>query len=80
MDVQPTAPQFCNVIGVPDILQYPVSLPFPLKSKTLSGWQERSYDSLPHGSARVIPVGMATGEAAVLPSAYSVKNQVGYKG
>lgn len=81
VDVQPTSPaNFGNVIGVPDIYSIPFRCLVPLKVENLLVvGRSASYDSLPHGSARVIPVGMATGEAAGVASAYSVKNQVGYK-
>ncbi len=38
-----------------------------------------SYDSLAHGSARVIPVGMVTGEAAGVAAAYSINEKVSFR-
>jgi hypothetical protein len=38
-----------------------------------------SYDSLPHGSTRVVPVGMAVGEAAGVAAAYSLENNINFR-
>ncbi|QNB46989.1 FAD-dependent oxidoreductase [Thermanaerosceptrum fracticalcis] len=78
VDVQPTSPSnFGNVIGVPDIYSIPFRSLVPLKvDDLLVVGRSASYDSLPHGSARVIPVGMVAGEAAGVASAYSIQNNV----
>lgn len=38
-----------------------------------------SFDSIPHGSARVIPLGMATGEAAGAAAALASKQQISFR-
>lgn len=38
-----------------------------------------SFDSIPHGSARVIPLGMATGEAAGAAAAFASKQQISFR-
>ena len=81
VDVQPTSPaNFGNVIGVPDIYSIPFRCLVPLKiDGLLVAGRSASYDSLPHGSARVIPVGMTTGEAAGVACAYSLKNDMSFR-
>jgi len=81
VDVQPTSPgNFGNVIGVPDIYSIPYRSIVPQKvDNLLVVGRSASYDSLPHGSARVIPVGMVTGEAAGVASSYSIKNKVSFR-
>ena len=63
VDIQPTAPDnLGNVIGKPAIYSIPFRCLVPLQVENLLVvGRSASYDSLPHGSARVIPVGMATG-------------------
>jgi hypothetical protein len=74
VDVQPTsAANYGNVIGVPEIYSIPFRCLVPLEvEQLLVVGRSASYDSLPHGSARVIPVGMVTGEAAGVACAWSV--------
>ena len=81
VDVQPTSPgNFGNVIGVPDIYSIPFRSLVPLKvDNLLVVGRSASYDSLPHGSARVIPVGMVAGEAAGVASVYSVHNNISFR-
>jgi len=81
VDVQPTGPSnFGNVIGVPDIYSIPFRCLVPLEvDNLLVVGRSASYDSLPHGSARVIPVGMVTGEAAGVASYYAVKNNLTFR-
>lgn len=81
VDVQPTSPaNFGNIIGVPDIYSIPFRCLVPLEIENLLVvGRSASYDSLPHGSARVIPVGMATGEAAGVAGAYSIKNEISFR-
>jgi len=62
-----------NIIGQPDIYSIPFRCLVPLEiDQLLITGRSASYDSLPHGSARVIPVGMVTGEACGVAVAYSV--------
>jgi hypothetical protein len=81
VDVQPTGPaSFGNVIGVPDIYSIPFRCLVPLKiDNLLVVGRSASYDSLAHGSARVIPVGMVAGEAAGVASAYSVREGITFR-
>jgi len=81
VDVQPTSPgNFGNVIGVPDIYSIPFRSLVPLQVENLLVvGRSASYDSLPHGSARVIPVGMVTGEAAGVASSYSIKHNLSFR-
>lgn len=81
VDVQPTSPgNFGNVIGKPDIYSIPFRSLVPLEVENLLVvGRSASYDSLPHGSARVIPIGMVTGEAAGVASAYSIGHKVSFR-
>lgn len=81
VDVQPTSPgNFGNVIGKPDIYSIPFRCLVPQKiDNLLVVGRSASYDSLPHGSARVVPVGMVTGEAAGVASAYSIQNKMTFR-
>jgi len=81
VDVQPTGPaNFGNIIGVPDIYSIPFRCLVPLKvDGLLVAGRSASYDSIPHGSARVIPVGMVTGEACGTAAAYAVNNGVSFR-
>ncbi|MDD2432872.1 MAG: FAD-dependent oxidoreductase, partial [Clostridia bacterium] len=81
VDVQPTSPTNSgNVIGKPDIYAIPFRCLVPLEVENLLVvGRSASYDSLPHGSARVIPVGMVTGEAAGVACAYSIKEAVSFR-
>jgi hypothetical protein len=81
VDIQPTAPDnLGNVIGKPAIYSIPFRCLVPLGvDNLLVAGRSASYDSLPHGSARVIPVGMATGEAAGVAAAYSIENGLGFR-
>lgn len=81
VDVQPTAPEnHGNVIGVPDIYSIPFRclVPLDIENMLVVG-RSASYDSLPHGSSRVIPIGMATAEAAGVASAYSIQNELTFR-
>jgi hypothetical protein len=66
VDLQPTSQEDNG-----DILFDPIKYAIPFRSivpkvvdNMLVVGRSASYDALPHGSARIIPVGMATGEAA----------------
>ncbi|MCL5289896.1 MAG: FAD-dependent oxidoreductase [Bacillota bacterium] len=75
IDIQATDPLFRgNVIGFPT--QYAI----PFRSIVPQGVENllvvgrgASFDSLAHGSARVIPIGMATGQAAGVAAALSLE-------
>jgi hypothetical protein len=81
VDIQPTAPDnLGNVIGKPAIYSIPFRCLVPLQVENLLVvGRSASYDSLAHGSARVIPVGMATGEAAGVAAAYSLKTGLNFR-
>ena len=76
IDIQATDPYFRgNVIGVPTQYAVPLRSIVPQKVENLLVvGRSASFDSLAHGSARVIPVGMATGQAAGVAAALSVES------
>ena len=81
VDVQATSPgETGNVIGVPDIYSIPFRCLIPLEiDQLLITSRSASYDSLPHGSTRVIPVGMVSGEAGGAAVAYIVEHGVTFR-
>ena len=69
-----------NIIGFPEIYSIPFRSLVPLEiDQLLVVGRAASYDSLPHGSARVIPIGMVAGEAAGTAVAYSVEHGVTFR-
>ncbi|MBS4026829.1 MAG: FAD-dependent oxidoreductase, partial [Clostridia bacterium] len=81
VDIQATSVTDPGIItGVPDAYSIPFRSLVPLKADNLLVVSRAaSYDSLAHGSARVIPVGMTAGEAAGVASAYSIKNKMTFR-
>ena len=81
VDVHASAPNNSgNVIGQPVIYSIPFRCLVPLEiEQLLITGRSASYDSLPHGSTRVIPVGMVTGEACGTAVAYSVAHGVTFR-
>ncbi|MDD2401223.1 MAG: FAD-dependent oxidoreductase [Clostridia bacterium] len=81
VDVQPTNPSnYGNVIGNPDKYSIPFRCLVPQKvDNLLVVGRSASYNSLPHGSARVIPVGMVTGEAAGVACLYSIQEDISFR-
>lgn len=80
-DIQPTAGQtYGTVIGSPDRYAIPFRsiVPLDVENLLIIG-RSASYTSLAAGSARVIPVGMAEGEAAGVASAYSLRNDISFR-
>lgn len=78
VDVQPTAMQtYGTVIGNPDryAISYGCLVPEKIENLLVVG-RSASYKSLAAGSARVIPLGMACGEAAGVAAAYAVNNDI----
>lgn len=75
VDIQATGPDFNgNVIGAPKQYAIPFRCIVPLKVENLLVvGRSASFDSLASGSARTIPVGMATGQAAGAAAAVSIK-------
>ena len=80
-DIQPTAGQtYGTVIGSPDRYAIPFRSLVPLEVENmLVIGRSASYTSLAAGSARVIPVGMAEGEAAGVASAYSLHQDMSFR-
>lgn len=81
VDVQPTAAQtYGTVIGSPDRYAIPFRCLVPLEvDGMLVVGRSASYMSLAAGSARVIPFGMAEGEAAGVAAAYSLQNDQDFR-
>ena len=81
VDLQPKGPDdWGSIIGVPDIYSIPFRCLVPLKiDQLLIASRCASYDSLPHGSTRVIPIGMVVGEACGTAAAYSVGHGVTFR-
>ena len=78
VDIQPTSPDnYGNVIGAPDIYSIPFRCLVPLKVEgLLVAGRSASYDSIPHGSARVIPIGMVAGEACGTAASQAISEGV----
>lgn len=81
VDVQPTLTQtYGTVVGFSDRYAIPFRCLVPLKvDNLLVVGRSASYKSLAAGSARVIPIGMAEGEAAGVAAAYSVNHQMDFR-
>jgi hypothetical protein len=81
VDIQATGPDNVgHVLGWPSIYTIPFRCLVPLNAENLLvASRSASYDSLPHGSARVVPVGMAVGEAAGAAAAWSVQRQMSFR-
>ncbi|MCL2227196.1 MAG: FAD-dependent oxidoreductase, partial [Oscillospiraceae bacterium] len=81
VDLQPTGPYDLGIIvGVPYIFSIPFRSLVPLEvEQLLIVGRSASFDSLPHGSTRVIPIGMVSGEAAGTAVAYVVNNNVSFR-
>ena len=68
------------VIGVPAQYAVPFRCLVPQKvDNLLVVGRSASFDSLPHGSARTVPVGMATGEAAGAAAALSIEEDKNFR-
>ena len=68
------------VVGVPLMYAVPFrSLVPPNLDNLLVVGRSAGYDSLAHGSARVVPVGMVGGQAAGVAAAYSVATGMGFR-
>ncbi len=80
-DIQSTSMQnWGYVIGNPAKYSIPFRSIVPLEVENLLVvGRSASFDSLAHGSARVIPIGMAIGEAAGVASAYSINNKKSFR-
>ncbi|MGE5328160.1 MAG: FAD-dependent oxidoreductase [Deltaproteobacteria bacterium] len=66
-----------NVICTPDQYSIPLRCLVPLNIENIFvAGRSASYTSTAAGSARVIPVGMVTGQAAGVAAVYSIKNDI----
>lgn len=76
VDIQPTAPDNQGyVLGKPVMYAIPYRSLVPLQVENLLVvGRSASYSSLAAGSARVVPLGMATGQAAGVAAAYSLEH------
>ena len=81
VDIQPTDPRSSgNAVGAPDIYSIPFRCLVPLEiDQLLVTGRSASYNSLPHGSTRVLPIGMVTGEACGAAAAYSITHGVTFR-
>ncbi|MEG6523101.1 FAD-dependent oxidoreductase [Desulfotomaculum sp. 1211_IL3151] len=81
IDIQATDPHFKGtVIGTSAGYAIPFSCLVPQGTENLLVvGRAASFDSLAHGSARVIPVGMATGQAAGVAAALSLDEDMSFK-
>ncbi len=78
VDIQAVDSSFKGtIVGVPKQYAVPLRCLIPQKvERLLVVGRAASFDSLPHGSARVIPVGMATGQAAAAAAALSIEENI----
>jgi hypothetical protein len=81
VDIQATSVNYPGlIIGNPAAYSIPFRSLVPLGVENLLVVSRAaSYDSLAHGSTRVIPVGMTAGEAAGVASGYSIKNNMTFR-
>ena len=78
VDIQATSPYFTgDIIGVPVKYAIPFRCLVPREvEKLLVIGRSTSFDALAAGSARVVPVGMATGQAAGTAAALSIEEDL----
>lgn len=81
VDIQPTSKNNTGyVVGTPMVYSVPFRSIVPLKVENLLVvGRSASYDSLAHGSARVIPIGMVIGQAAGVACKYSINNNQSFR-
>ncbi|WP_438444275.1 FAD-dependent oxidoreductase [Gorillibacterium sp. sgz5001074] len=81
VDIQSTGPaDFGAVAMVPDKYAVPFRSLVPLKvDGLLVTSRSASYDTLPHGSARVIPLGMAVAQSAGAAAKVAIDNNVSFR-
>ncbi|MBO8138804.1 MAG: FAD-dependent oxidoreductase [Desulfotomaculum sp.] len=81
IDIQAVSREFKGaVVGTPKQYAVPFRCLVPQKvDRLLVVGRSASFDSLAHGSARVIPVGMAAGEAAGAAAALSLEEDIGLR-
>jgi hypothetical protein len=81
VDIQRISPQDNGAV-----VSHPIKYAIPFRSIVplkvdglLVVGRSASFDTLPHGSARVIPVGMATGEAAGVAAKLAIENGITFR-
>jgi hypothetical protein len=81
VDIQSTSPKDRgSILMKPKQYGIPFRCLVPLKiDGLLVVGRSASFNSLPHGSARVIPVGMATGEAAGVAAKLAIKKGINFR-
>ncbi|SHE67535.1 FAD dependent oxidoreductase [Desulforamulus putei DSM 12395] len=81
IDIQATDPHFRGtVVGAPAQYAVPFRCIVPQRVENLLVvGRSAGFDSLAHGSARVIPVGMATGQAAGVAAALSLETGTSFR-
>ena len=81
VDLQSSQPEdLGDVIGKPEIYSIPFRCLVPLEvDNLLTVGRSASYDALAHGSARVVPVGVAAGEAAGVAAGLSIDRQMSFR-
>jgi hypothetical protein len=81
VDIQRTSPKDNGAVVIdPDKYAVPFRSLVPLKvDGLLVVGRAASYDTLPHGSARVVPVGMAEGEAAGAAAKLSIEQNLTFR-
>ncbi|MTI80568.1 MAG: FAD-dependent oxidoreductase [Firmicutes bacterium] len=81
IDIQAVSKDFKGaVVGTPKQYAIPLRSLVPKEvDRIMVVGRSASFDSLAHGSARVIPVGMATGEAAGVAAALSLEENIGLR-
>lgn len=81
VDIQRTSPKDNGAVVIdPDKYAVPYRSIVPLKvDGLLVVGRAASYDTLPHGSARVVPVGMAEGEAAAASVKIAIEQNMSFR-
>ncbi|MCL2391935.1 MAG: FAD-dependent oxidoreductase [Oscillospiraceae bacterium] len=81
VDLQPSGPDdLGTIVGVPFKYSIPFRTLVPQEiDQLLIVGRSASFDSLPHGSTRVMPIGMVSGQAAGAAAAYSINNDVTFR-
>lgn len=81
VDIQSTGPDFSGAVAMnPQAYGVPFRSLVPLQvDGMLVVGKSASFDSMPHGSARVVPLGMATGEAAGAAAKLAIEKGVSFR-
>lgn len=81
VDIQSTGPDFSGAVAMnPQAYGVPFRSLVPLQvDGMLVVGRSASFDSMPHGSARVVPLGMATGEAAGAAAKLAIEKGISFR-